>query len=365
MLTNVIPGEFGGAARVTAPPPESPGIRMLCVSTLEPRKNHLRLLEACRLLAGRHPDLDWQLTLVGKTYSGALEIADAVEEAAAADPRIRWAGVVDDETLSRLYQEASFSVYPSEIEGFGMPILESLWHGRPSLCANQGVMAELAAEGGCLTADVTSAESLYEAIASLAFDPGLRRRLAGEASGRKLKTWSEYVGQLLALLEQCRAAAAEKAGPPPDLDPQRALLAGALAELNPRAGFACGVDRNTLEILAAHARKVFVLDGALEAAPPNAVFLGSGARALLPELVRETHPDFVCLGPAQRGLLSGLAGAASPRRVLLIAQAPLSGPVAGPAWQPLALGVYGLSLLWLYAPPAEPRPGVLAAGIPA
>ena len=43
-----------------------------------------------------------------------------------------------------------FTVYPSVEEGFGLPILESLWCGKPAICANFGAMLEVAeAGGGC------------------------------------------------------------------------------------------------------------------------------------------------------------------------------------------------------------------------
>src|SRR5690606_1321156 len=88
-----IPGELSGVPRAVSPPPppraDQP-LRLLCVSTLEPRKNHQTLLAALALLSREHPQLDWRLDLVGNRYAGAAQLAEAVEQAAAADPRIVW-----------------------------------------------------------------------------------------------------------------------------------------------------------------------------------------------------------------------------------------------------------------------------------
>src|ERR1019366_1824665 len=95
------------------------------------------------------------------------------------------------------YQEATFTIYASTIEGFGMPIMESMWHGRPCLCADHGVMAELAADGGCFTADVDHEVPLAEAIYTMATDHALLLRLAREAVARPMKTWAEYAITIL------------------------------------------------------------------------------------------------------------------------------------------------------------------------
>jgi len=56
----------------------------------------------------------------------------------------------------RLIENALFTVYPSLMEGFGIPILESLWHGKPCVCGGNGALGEVARGGGCLIVDQTS-----------------------------------------------------------------------------------------------------------------------------------------------------------------------------------------------------------------
>ncbi|MBE7211428.1 MAG: glycosyltransferase family 4 protein [Gluconacetobacter diazotrophicus] len=191
-----------GIPRVTDPPAPAPsqGIRLLCVSTLEPRKNHAALLAAYERVVAARPDLQLSLDLVGAAYGGSEDIEKSVRAAAERLPGLRWHGQVEYDELRALYARCDFTVYPSLIEGFGLPVIESLWFGRPCLCANFGVMAENAAGGGCLTADVRDPQALADAILTLATDGDLRRRLTAEATARPLKTWAEYAREILACL---------------------------------------------------------------------------------------------------------------------------------------------------------------------
>lgn len=187
-----LPGQFGTASRVTTPPEPSAEIRILCVSTLEPRKNHKTLLQAWRLLRQRRPELPLRLTLVGNQYAGAPEIWQAVERAAAEDPALTYAGVLDDAALRASFAGSAFTVYCSLVEGFGLPVLESLWLGRPCLTHHDGVMAELATRGGCLTTDMRDPAQLADAIEQLATDEELLGRLTTEAVTRRIGTWKDY-----------------------------------------------------------------------------------------------------------------------------------------------------------------------------
>ena len=196
-----LPGQLGEQPRRTdAGANIGEEIRILCVSTLEPRKNHLRLLEALRLLRDRRPDLQLRLVLIGNRYAGAPEIAEQVQAAARRDIGIEWHGAIDDERLAAEFDRAVFTVYPSLVEGFGLPILESLWMGRPCLTHDGGVMLELASDGGCVTADMTDTNAIAVALEQMATDRALLTRLCQEARDRTIKTWQEYAGDMASRL---------------------------------------------------------------------------------------------------------------------------------------------------------------------
>jgi len=192
-----LPGQFGEQPRRTGPAANAgPEIRVLCVSTLEPRKNHLRLLEAFGKLSARRPDLRLRLVLIGNSYAGAPEIAEQVRAAAKLNASIEWLGTIDDARLAAEFENCTFTVYPSLVEGFGLPIVESLWMGRPCLAHNDGVMQELAVPGGCLTTDMTDPESIMRSLERLVTDEALLERLREQARGRKITTWRDYADEI-------------------------------------------------------------------------------------------------------------------------------------------------------------------------
>ena len=192
-----LPAQLGQRPRVLHTLPPDPGpLRILCVSTLEPRKNHRRLVQAFRSLAARRPELPLRLVLVGNSYVGSEDLVASIEEARQAGTPVEWLGVVSDDELAAQYRHARFTIYGSLVEGFGIPIVESLWLGRPSLCASDGVMAELAAGGGCLTVDMTDPAAISDAMERLAVDDDLHARLCREATSRDLSSWDGYARRI-------------------------------------------------------------------------------------------------------------------------------------------------------------------------
>ncbi len=168
----------------------------MCVSTLEPRKNHLRLLNAFETVRKNRPELPVRLVLVGNRYAGAPEITEQVQSATRRDERIEWHGILDDFRLAEEYGRASFTVYPSLVEGFGLPILESIWMGRPCVTHCDGVMHELASGGGCMTVDMTNTEELARGLERMASDRNLLAELSDQAKRRHVTTWEEYGEQV-------------------------------------------------------------------------------------------------------------------------------------------------------------------------
>jgi glycosyltransferase involved in cell wall biosynthesis len=198
-----LPAQFGSVSRVLSRPPRDTETRILCVSTLEPRKNHKTLLEAVRRAIERRPDLKLRLILVGNKYIGNDEIPALIDAAQKEGVPVEWLGILSEQSLAEEYGKASFTVYPSVVEGFGLPILESLWLGRPCICSDSGVMAELAAGGGCITVNILNVEALAQAIERLASDTAFHAALCDSIRSRALASWDDYasrVGDLLASL---------------------------------------------------------------------------------------------------------------------------------------------------------------------
>ncbi|MGA3006310.1 MAG: glycosyltransferase [Opitutaceae bacterium] len=172
---------------------------LLCVGSIEGRKNHAALLEACeQLWAG---GLRFELRLIGLAHPQTGRAAlDKIAELKRAGRPLRYEGPVDDATVAAAYPSCQFTLYPSLMEGFGLPVLESLAYGKPCVCSNRGALGEAARGGGCCALDSVDAESLAAAIRRLLQDPAELAALAAAARARTFKSWPDYASELTAWL---------------------------------------------------------------------------------------------------------------------------------------------------------------------
>lgn len=123
-----------------------PGGYLLCVGTLEPRKNLPLALRAYgRLpasLRARFP------LLIAGMPGWHLDELDGVLPAARADGQVRLLGYQEDETLARLVAGARLLLFPSRYEGFGLPVLEAMNSGTPVVLSSASSLPEVAGEAG-------------------------------------------------------------------------------------------------------------------------------------------------------------------------------------------------------------------------
>ena len=168
------------------------GRRILYVARLEPHKNHLRLLHACEQLW--NSDVKFELQLVGcLAYpDAAWKILRLVRKLKKAGFPIRWQAHLDETELHRAYHDCSFTAFPSLIEGFGLPILESLWFARPVVCGANGALGEVSQGGGCLNVDTRDPSALAVGLRALLENETHYQRLYSEARDRTFSTWADY-----------------------------------------------------------------------------------------------------------------------------------------------------------------------------
>jgi glycosyltransferase involved in cell wall biosynthesis len=199
------PGEIDGAQPAAAD--DDSDCSVLYVSSFHGRKNHLRLFDAAEHLWSE--GLRFKLTLIGRNVGAPFnKIVREIWKLRMRGRTLRWLRHVDDETLLRAYRECRFTVYPSLMEGFGLPIVESLLHGKPCICGGNGALGEVARGGACLIVDQTKTDALADGIKSLLQDRQFYSRLAEEARGRKFRTWSDYMEKLLGYLQSPKSALA-------------------------------------------------------------------------------------------------------------------------------------------------------------
>jgi glycosyltransferase involved in cell wall biosynthesis len=183
---------------------------VLAVGDLQPRKNHIRIIQAFEEILRMHPNLPHHLVLVGKDtwYSGVIRTAVAKSPAAS---RIHLTGFVEDEVLLRLYGACDVSVYPSLYEGFGIPILEAMACGRAVACSNTTAMPEVA-DSCALLFDPYSIKEIFRAIRDLMIDPELRTRMERLGTQRaNLFSWEHTARKTLDVYYDVAGRGREKA----------------------------------------------------------------------------------------------------------------------------------------------------------
>jgi glycosyltransferase involved in cell wall biosynthesis len=175
--------------------------RLLYVARLEAHKNHVRLLAACEKLW--RDGFSFELRLIGcMAYPDtAWRIWRRVRSLQKAGRPVRWQAHVSEAELRVAYAECSFTVFPSLLEGFGLPMIESLWHGRPVVCGNKGALGEVAAGGGCEIIEPQSEESLARGLRLLLTDEPRYHALCAEIERRRFRTWEDYRKELGAVLQ--------------------------------------------------------------------------------------------------------------------------------------------------------------------
>ena len=112
---------------------------VLCVSTLHPHKGIETLLEAFAMFRLNHPEFRLVLAGMKGFHTQVIE--------AKAGAGVEITGWLDREDLYDLYRRASLFVFPSTFEGFGMPILEAMASGLPTICTNARPMSDVSGDG--------------------------------------------------------------------------------------------------------------------------------------------------------------------------------------------------------------------------
>lgn len=153
-LTSLIPGKF-----------------VLYVSTIEPRKNHMMAYQVWRRLIREHPDLTVPLVFIGHKGWNSADFLKIISMDAVLNPEFLFVvSGVDDLGLQWLYENCSFTLYPSLYEGWGLPVAESLAHGKVCLSSSASSLPEVG-QGCAVLIDPLNFEGWYNAVLNLLSDP--------------------------------------------------------------------------------------------------------------------------------------------------------------------------------------------------
>ena len=184
-----------GARRHAAPLPE-PELRarldagerpiVLCAAAKRPHKNLARLLGALALIPSERRPL---LVLPGYPTAHEDELRRRADELGVSSD-VRFLGWVQPAELEGLYTAARCFVFPSLLEGFGLPVLEAMARGLPVACSGRGSLAEVAGDAA-LRFDPESEPAIAAAIERLLGDRDKAERLRAAGRERAARfTWS-------------------------------------------------------------------------------------------------------------------------------------------------------------------------------
>lgn len=171
---------------------------ILFVSTLQPRKNLVRLIDAFRKLKTEHPEISHKLVVMGRAGWKHETILEAIERN---KDIIVYLGHRTNSDKWLAYKRASALVMPSLYEGFGMWILEAFDAGVPLITSNISSMPEIAGDAAiyCSTTDIADIE---KSILKVLTDPALAKALSEKGKARLTQfSWQKSAEQTLALFK--------------------------------------------------------------------------------------------------------------------------------------------------------------------
>jgi glycosyltransferase involved in cell wall biosynthesis len=169
---------------------------VLSLSTIEPRKNVVTLVDAFAELVTLAPDVTAGVCLVIAGGRGwlAAPVYARVEELGMQD-RIRFTGYVPEGEKRLWYNAATCFCYPSLYEGFGLPPLEAMACGVPVVTSDASSLPEVVGDAG-LTVPPRNTAALAEALHRVLSDPGLHADLAHRSLSRAQRfSWAEAARQ--------------------------------------------------------------------------------------------------------------------------------------------------------------------------
>ncbi len=172
---------------------------VLFVGTIEPRKNLGRVLAAFERL--HREGLTDALVIVGKR-GWLYDDFFAQLEASPAREAVIFPGFVPDADLPAIYAGSQAVAFPSEFEGFGLPVLEGMASGAPVICSNTSSLPEVAGDAALLV-DPLDTDALAAALRRVLADPALAADLRSRGYAQAARfSWPRAAQETVAVYER-------------------------------------------------------------------------------------------------------------------------------------------------------------------
>lgn len=170
---------------------------VLCVGTIETRKNGVALLKAWRALIDDLGARTPLLVFAGKYGKGGELVQRMLDSDSQLARYVRLEHAPSDRQLAWLYGQCLFTVFPSTYEGWGLPVGESAWFGKYCVASNATSIPEVC--GGLLAyIDPNDVAGLQSAIKKLIVEPDVLPRLEKNIYDAPLRSWASVADDIYA-----------------------------------------------------------------------------------------------------------------------------------------------------------------------
>ncbi len=196
-----VDGRPGPLAAVSAVFTRAAGNVYLVVGTIEPRKNHRRILDAFDRLWREGSESS--VLIVGRLGWLSDEVAERIRTHREFGRRLFWLPAASDTELDHAYRNAAALIFASCCEGFGLPLVEAMQYGLPVLASDIEVFREIGGEYPDYF-DVNDERSLYDAVRGFE-----GRTASGERLRRQAQPWLSWAESARMLLDKVNVPAAD------------------------------------------------------------------------------------------------------------------------------------------------------------
>ncbi len=172
---------------------------IVTVGTVLRRRNVSTLVRAVARLRESHPAV--RLGIIGENRSHPFEDVTALAASLGCQQAVSVSGFVSDDEVARHYAAADVAVFLSEYEGFGLPALEAMSRGVPTIVANRGSLNEMFSKGALVVEpeETVVTQALSNVISDSVASADLRERGLERA---KAFSWDRAAAETLAVLER-------------------------------------------------------------------------------------------------------------------------------------------------------------------
>ncbi len=174
--------------------------KILVHGAADDRKNLSNILKSAKILVQEKKSFQMFVIGMDKVELGYTNYEREALELGL-EPYVKWVGNVPAEKLVQTYYENDLLLYPSRLEGFGLPVLEAFSCGIPVITSNTTSLPEVAGDAALLV-NPEDPKDIAEALKKAMEKPLLRKQLVERGLKRvKLFTWKKTAQETLTVYE--------------------------------------------------------------------------------------------------------------------------------------------------------------------